>query len=171
MGRLSDALNAGLRRAQKDQYRTGRYTGNARVQQRRDEIDDQISDIIKSYYAFLDQYNLEVRKKDILERAGKIVIKTLKQKAEAIRVTGNLKKSAGWIKTKSKTSVLAGFNYWKNGRHAHLVEFGFIAKNGQYVPGYNLVRNTYEETKGPVLQQLIAEFKKKTDEIARQQAR
>ncbi len=64
-------------------------------------------------YKILDKYNTSISKKTILERAGKVVIAGLKQKSEAIKDTGNLKKSAGWIRIKSKVSVMAGFNYWK----------------------------------------------------------
>jgi hypothetical protein len=36
------------------------------------------------------------------------------------------------------------------------------------VPGYNLVKNTYEETKEKVISNLIEEFKKETDKLLRE---
>ncbi len=164
MGRLSEALNARLR----ESYRTGRYTVNRDTAQRRSDIDQQMNKIVGDFYKILDKYNTSISKKTILERAGKVVIAGLKQKSEAIEDTGNLRQSVGWIRIKSKVSVMAGFNYWKGGRHAHLVEYGFIAKNGEYVPGYNLVKNTYEETKEKVISNLIEEFKKETDKLLRE---
>jgi hypothetical protein len=84
----------------------------------------------------------------------------LKARAAEIQDTGNLKKSVAWVLNKIKSAVYVGYNYKNKGRHGHLIEFGWTDRGGGYVPGYGLVKKTFEATKEQVLKNLIEESKK-----------
>jgi len=119
----------------------------------------------------LQKYNTAISQKTILKKAGRPALTGIRNAAAEIKDTGALMRSAEWIKTKSKRSVMAGFNYRKGGSHAHLVEFGFITRNGKRVKGRPIVKETFEATKDQVLQNLIEEMKKTQATIERQIAR
>jgi len=116
----------------------------------------------------LDKYNTAISKKTLLKRAGRMALSELKQQAGAIKRTGNLQKSAQWINTRSKSSVLAGFNYRRGGSHAHLIEFGWVTKNGNRVEGRPIVKITYEKTKDQILQNLVNEMQRTQAKIERE---
>ena len=131
-------------------------------------VPEQIQEAVKNLEKMLQKYNTAISQKTILKKAGRPALSGIKQAAYDIRDTGNLAKSAEWINTKSKRSVMAGFNYRKGGSHAHLVEFGFITRNGERVKGKPIVKETFEATKDKVLQNLIEEMKKTQATIERQ---
>lgn len=131
-------------------------------------INREINEAVDQLYKMLDKYNTAINNKALLKKAGNVALKSLRQKAGDIQDTGALKRSTTWINTKSKRSVLAGFDYWNGGLHAHLVEYGFVTKNGNYVPGYNLVKNTFEETKEQILKNLVEELKDTQSKIERE---
>ena len=158
MGRLTEALGQRNRRTS---------VNNAN----RNSVNADIAKAVNELNKMLDYYNTAISKKTLLKKAGNIALKGLKQKATDIEDTGNLKNSAKWINTKSNRSVMAGFDYWNGGRHAHLVEYGFVTKNGDYVPGYNLVKKVYEATKDKILQNLIDVMRQTQATIERQIAR
>ena len=137
MSRLSEALNQSSRN-------TSTSYGNS--------INAEINQAVKNLYDMLDKYNTAISKKTLLKRAGAVALKGLKDEARKIKRSGDLLKSAGWINTKSKSSVLAGFNYRKGGSHAHLIEFGWMTKNGNRVEGNTIVKKTYERTKNIIIQ-------------------
>jgi hypothetical protein len=134
----------------------------------RNSINAEINQAVKNLYDMLDKYNTAISKKTLLKRAGRVALSELKQQAGAIKRTGNLQKSAQWINTRSKSSVLAGFNYRRGGSHAHLIEFGWVTKNGNRVKGRPIVKITYEKTKDQILQNLINEMQKTQAKIERE---
>ena len=131
----------------------------------------EIADVVKAFNKMLDKYNTAISSKTLLKKAGSPALTGIRKAAEEIKDTGSLMRSAEWIKTKSKRSVLAGFNYRKGGSHAHLVEFGFITKNAKRVKGRPIVKETFEATKDQILQNLIEEMRKTQATIERQIAR
>lgn len=150
-GRLSEALNTQGR---------SRSSGNS--------INDEINKAVKNLYDMLDKYNTAISKKTLLKRAGAVALKGLKDEATKIKRSGDLLKSAGWINTRSKSSVLAGFNYRKGGSHAHLIEFGWMTKSGSRVEGNPIVKRTYERTKNIIVQNLEMELKRTQAKIERE---
>lgn len=134
----------------------------------RNSINDEVNQAVKNLYDMLDKYNTAISKKTLLKRAGRVALSELKQQAGAIKRTGNLQKSAQWINTRSKSSVLAGFNYRRGGSHAHLIEFGWMTKNGNRVEGRPIVKITYEKTKDQIVANLINEMQKTQAKIERE---
>lgn len=134
----------------------------------RNSINDEVNQAVKNLYDMLDKYNTAISKKTLLKRAGRVALSELKQQAGAIKRTGNLQKSAQWINTRSKSSVLAGFNYRRGGSHAHLIEFGWVTKNGNRVKGRPIVKITYEKTKDQIVANLINEMQKTQAKIERE---
>lgn len=134
----------------------------------RNSINDEVNQAVKNLYDMLDKYNTAISKKTLLKRAGAVALKGLKEKALEIKKTGALLGSAQWINTRSKSSVLAGFNYRKGGSHAHLIEFGWMTKNGNRVKGRPIVKQTYEKTKDQIVANLINEMQKTQAKIERE---
>ncbi len=134
-------------------------------------VPEEIQEVVKNLEKMLQKYNTAISQKTILKKAGRPALTGIRNAAAEIKDTGALMRSAEWIKTKSKRSVMAGFNYRKGGSHAHLVEFGFITRNGKRVKGRPIVKETFEATKDQVLQNLIEEMKKTQATIERQIAR
>lgn len=134
----------------------------------RNSINDEVNEAVKNLYDMLDKYNTAISKKTLLKRAGGVALSELKQQAGAIKRTGNLQKSAQWINTRSKSSVLAGFNYRRGGSHAHLIEFGWMTKNGKRIEGNPIVKKTYEKTKDQIVANLINEMQKTQAKIERE---
>ena len=131
-------------------------------------IPEEIRDAVKNLEKMLQKYNTAISQKTILKKAGRPALAGIRNAAAEIKDTGALMRSAEWINTKSKRSVMAGFNYRKGGSHAHLVEFGFITKNGKRVKGNPIVKKTFEATKDQILQNLIEEMRKTQGTIERQ---
>ena len=131
----------------------------------------EITDIVNALEKMLKKYNTAISQKTLLKKAGRPALAGIRNAAAEIKDTGALMRSAEWIKTKSKRSVMAGFNYRKGGSHAHLVEFGFITSNGKRVKGRPIVKETFEATKDQILQNLIEEMRKTQATIERQIAR
>lgn len=134
----------------------------------RNSINDEVNEAVKNLYDMLDKYNTAISKKTLLKRAGAVALKGLKEKALEIKKTGALLGSAQWINTRSKSSVLAGFNYRRGGSHAHLIEFGWMTKKGNRVEGRPIVKITYEKTKDQILANLINEMQKTQAKIERE---
>ena len=134
----------------------------------RNSINDEVNQAVKNLYDMLDKYNTAISKKTLLKRAGGVALKGLKEKALEIKDTGALLGSAQWINTRSKSSVLAGFNYRRGGSHAHLIEFGWMTKNGNRVEGRPIVKITYEKTKDQIVANLINEMQKTQAKIERE---
>ena len=131
----------------------------------------EITDIVNALEKMLKKYNTAISQKTLLKKAGRPALAGIRNAAAEIKDTGALMRSAEWIKTKSKRSVMAGFNYRKGGSHAHLVEFGFITRNGKRVKGRPIVKDTFEATKDQILQNLIEEMRKTQAIIERQISR
>ena len=134
----------------------------------RNSINEEMNQAVKNLYDMLDKYNTAISKKTLLKRAGGVALKGLKQEALEIKDTGALLRSAQWINTRSKTSVLAGFNYRKGGSHAHLIEFGWMTKKGNRVEGRPIVKMTYDRTKDQIVANLISEMQKTQAKIERE---
>jgi hypothetical protein len=126
-----------------------------------DDVQKQINDIIKKLDKMAYQYDLEINRKEILKRAGYPAVGNLKGRAMAIKDTGELASSVEFVLKKSKRSVYVGYNY-EYAKHGHLIELGWTARNGEYVPGFNLVKKTYEATKSQILKNLIVELERVT---------
>jgi hypothetical protein len=115
---------------------------------------------IDNLYKMAKTVNAQVKRKEVLRRAGNVAKTDLKARASEIQDTGNLKNSVDWVLNKVKSAVYVGYNYRKKGQHGHLIEYGWTDRGGGYVPGYGLVKKTYEGTKEQVLKNLIEESKK-----------
>jgi hypothetical protein len=123
-------------------------------------VQQQMNQAIDNLYKMAKTVNAQVNRKDILRRAGNVAKQELKSRAAEIQDTGNLKKSVAWVLNKIKSAVYVGYNYKNKGRHGHLIEYGWTDRGGGYVPGYGLVKKTFEATKEQVLKNLIEESKK-----------
>ena len=134
----------------------------------RNSINDQINQVVDNLFTMLDRYNTSINKKTILKRAGKPAIDQLKQEARSIKRTGALLRSIQWINTRSRNSVFAGFNYRRGGSHAHLIEFGWITKNGNRVEGNPIVRRTYDRVKEEIFSNLVNELERTQAQIERE---
>lgn len=137
----------------------------------RGNTNQEIADAVKALNKMLDKYNTAIGAKTLLKKAGRPALTGIRKAAEEIKDTGALMRSAEWINTKSKRSVLAGFNYRKGGSHAHLIEYGWITKNGERVKGRPIVKDTFEATKDQILQNLIDVMRQTQATIERQIAR
>lgn len=165
MSRLSEALNEGLRRSKKAE-RTGKAPRSVTYSGR--TVDAAIAQGVANLYKMLDKYNVAIDKKTILMRAGDVALKELRRAANEIRDTGNLRKSVKWIRTRSASSVLLGYDYRRGGRHGHLIEYGWFKKTKEgpkYIPGYALVKKTFQKTKKQVARNLEVELKKTQAQI------
>lgn len=115
-------------------------------------------------------YGVEINKKTILKRAGKVTLLKLKENAKVD--TGALRDSMAFLSfRKDKTGVYVGPRYHTTTNsegearnaiapHAHLVEFGFISKAGNRIKGKPFIKQTYEQTKNQVLKNLENEIVK-----------
>jgi hypothetical protein len=126
----------------------------------------QINEAIDNLYKMAKKVNTDIKRKEVLKRAGNVARVDLRSRAAAIEDTGNLKRSVGWVLNKVKSAVYVGYNYKNKGKHGHLIEYGWTDRGGGYVPGYGLVKKTYESTKESVLKNLIDESKKIADKAA-----
>lgn len=141
----------------------GKDTNQLRqFRQDRDQIAAQMQRVLNDLYKTEAFIGRAIRKKSLLKRAGRVVLTTLKEKAP--ERSGKLKESMDFITfRKSKNAVFVGPRYFaKNGKpgapHAHLVEFGFTARNGTFVQGNPFIKQTYEQTKLLVLKNLEDEI-------------
>ncbi len=123
-------------------------------------VQQQMNQAIDNLYKMAKTVNAQVKRKEVLKRAGNVAKTDLKARAAEIQDTGNLKNSVDWVLNKVKAAVYVGYNYRKKGQHGHLIEYGWTDRGGGYVPGYGLVKKTYEGTKEQVLKNLIEESKK-----------
>lgn len=124
-------------------------------------IDDrEIADLVKKLYEFEHQFVKRLEDKTIMRKAAKIVVD--KEKQESPVKTGRLKRSFRVLPLKTKMSVIVGPSYKgdDSGKHAHLVEYGFITRSGQRYPGKPFIKSTYEMTKYDVKNYLIREIDK-----------
>ncbi len=123
-------------------------------------VQQQMNQAIDNLYKMAKTVNAQVKRKEVLRRAGNVAKTDLKARASEIQDTGNLKNSVDWVLNKVKAAVYVGYNYRKKGQHGHLIEYGWTDRGGGYVPGYGLVKKTFEATKEQVLKNLIEESKK-----------
>ena len=123
-------------------------------------VQQQMNQAIDNLYKMAKTVNAQVKRKEVLKRAGNVAKTDLKARAAEIQDTGNLKNSVDWVLNKVKAAVYVGYNYRKKGQHGHLIEYGWTDRGGGYVPGYGIVKKTYEGTKEQVLKNLIEESKK-----------
>ena len=137
----------------------------------RGNTNQEITDAVKALNQMLQKYNTAISGETLLKKAGRPALTGIRKAAEEIKDTGALMRSAEWINTKSKRSVLAGFNYRKGGSHAHLIEYGWVTKNGNIVKGRHIVKDTFEATKDQILQNLIDVMRQTQATIERQIAR
>jgi len=131
-----------------------------------DTIQRDINEAIDNLYKMAKKVDANIKRKEVLKRAGNVARVELKSRASAIEDTGNLKRSVAWVLNKIKSAVYVGYNYKNKGRHGHLIEYGWTNRGGGYVPGYGLVKKTFESTKEQVLKNLIEESKKIADKAA-----
>lgn len=113
---------------------------------------------------------VDINKKTILKKAGKVVLEKLRSNAPVD--TGGLRDSQAFInRPKDKTGVLVGARYFSStnsdgerknaiGPHSHLIEFGWIDRAGNRHEGRPYVKQTYEQTKNQVVSNLISEVDK-----------
>lgn len=132
-------------------------------------IDQQIANIMNNATAIGTYLDKSIQAKTLLRRASKIAVTRMREKAP--EDTGALSRSIGFISARrKKRSVMVGPIYGSGenaGNHAHLVEFGFIHKGGKRVEGQPFVLETYEETKGQILDNLRLEIKKEFDKAGK----
>jgi hypothetical protein len=142
-----------------DLRRQLRRTGRVRENELQKEIDSIITKI--NYLSY--SYDIAINEKAIFRRAGKEAKNELKARAAAIRDTGNLTNSVDFVLKRAKRVVYLGYDYKnKKGQHGHLIELGWVKRNGEYKEGYHLVKKTYESKKQIILSNLISELQKVT---------
>lgn len=134
----------------------------------RDEIAEEMALIIKNLYKIEDYIGKAISRKALLKRAGKVVLTTMKEKAPVD--SGRLKESITFMAfRKSKNAIFVGPQYYRKytaggdpanvtAPHAHLVEYGFVTRNGSKVPGRPFIKQTYQQTKEIVLKNLQNEI-------------
>lgn len=139
----------------------------------RDLIAEEMQRVIRKLGQVEHYIGQTINKKAILKKAGKPVLKKLQ--TDAPRDKGNLQESMAFLNfRKDKQAVYVGPRY--NARtnsegalsnkiapHAHLVEFGWIDKNGNRHEGNPFIKHTYNSTKEIVLQNLNNEIQKVID--------
>lgn len=131
-------------------------------------VEQQIANIVSNANAISTYLDKSIQAKTLLRRAGKVAVRAMKSKAP-VGDTGNLERSIGFISSRRrKKSIMIGPRYGKGGgNHGNLVEFGFIHSSGKRVEGQPFVLETYDETKGQILDNLRAEIKNEFDKAGR----
>ena len=134
------------------------------VQSRRNEVtlQKEIDEIIAKINKIGYEYDIAINEKAIFRRAGKPAVQNLKARATERKRTGNLAGSVTFVMRRAKRTVYIGYDYKNKGQHGHLLEFGWTKRNGEYQPGFNLVKKTYEATKQQVFTNLTNELEKVT---------
>lgn len=138
-------------------------------------INLELEAITKRLKAMGREYGVEIRRKNILKRAGKVVVTTMKGKAP--EDTGDLKQSVNFLNFKNdKEAVYVGSKIDRKkeydgkrppANYAYLVEFGFVDKSGKRVEGTPFVKQTYDQTKNQVLSNLEKEIEKTQQRLER----
>lgn len=128
----------------------------------------EINDVVRALGRMLRSYNTAIRGKTILKRAARPALDGLRRSAGEIRDTGNLMRSAKFINTRSNNSVMVGYKYTNELNYAHLIEYGWITRDGQRIQGNPIVRNTFEATKEQILQNLVQELRRTQAQIERE---
>lgn len=133
-------------------------------------VNIEVKDIVNKLNKMSHDIGVDINKKTILKKAGKVVLEKLKSNAPVD--TGNLRDAQSFInRPKDKTGVLVGARYFSSTNsegerknaiapHSHLIEFGWIDKAGNRHEGKPFVKQTYEQTKNQVLSNLISEADK-----------
>jgi hypothetical protein len=133
-----------------------------------DDIRRQFNEVIRRIREIENHYGIAINEKTIFRRAGKVVKDTMKQETPVD--SGGLKESIDFLNfRKDKRALYVGARYNSSinqdgernkpiGRHAHLVEFGFIDRSGKRVDGNPFVKRTHEKTKDVVLKNLEKEL-------------
>lgn len=118
----------------------------------------------------LKEYEGAINAKALLKRAGKLTLETMKNKVPVD--TGRLRDSLAFLNFKrDPMAIYVGARYRSpkdqdgndkrpTGRHAHLVEYGFIDRSGKKVEGTPFVKQTYEATAQPTLKALENELER-----------
>ena len=130
----------------------------------------EVQEIINVLNKMAYDYGVEINKKTILKRAGKITLQKLRSNAPVLE--GHLRDSMAFLNfRKDKNGVYVGPRYHaatnsegerKNAiaPHAHMVEYGFIDRSGKKVEGKPFIKQTYDQTKAQVLSNLEKEVVK-----------
>lgn len=133
-------------------------------------VNIQVKDIVNRLNKMSYDIGVEINKKTILKKAGKVVLEKLRTNAPVD--TGNLRDAQAFInRPKDKTGVLVGARYFSSTNsdgerknaiapHSHLIEFGWIDRGGNRHEGKPFVKQTYEQTKNQVVTNLISEVDK-----------
>lgn len=125
----------------------------------RDYIDEEINKILGNLRDIENYIGQAISKKVLLRKAAKPAVDSLKSNTPVD--TGDLKKSMEILPlNKSKNNIFVGPNYRKGGPHAHLVEYGYIARNGKRVEGNPFIFKSYNQSKVLVLSRLNLEIQK-----------
>jgi HK97 gp10 family phage protein len=139
----------------------------------RDQVGAQMAKIINRLHLVEDYIGKEINKKALLKKAAKPMLQALKTNSPIDK--GNLKNSMAFLTLKrSKDAILVGPRYYTRtkadgnntnaiGPHAHLIEFGWKAKNGKRIEGKPFIKQVYNQTKMMVLSNLENEIQKLID--------
>jgi HK97 gp10 family phage protein len=125
-------------------------------------LQKEINEIIEKIKKIGYEYDIAINEKAIFRSAGKPALENLKARATERKRTGNLAGSVRFVLKRAKRTVYIGYDYKDKGQHGHLIEFGWTKRNGEYQPGFSLVKKTYEATKAQVLKNLTNELEKVT---------
>lgn len=96
-----------------------------------------------------------------LKKTGEPLVTALSTNAP--KRTGNLSRSFGIFHSKKRTAIVIGPRYGageNKGNHAHLVEYGWISRNGVFHKGQPFIRQTYDSAKSSLEANLVKNFDK-----------
>lgn len=149
----------------------------------KDDINQQILKIKYKLENLSRQLGKDTQGIKFFRQAAKPVVDKMKANARGIKndkyATGRLKESISLMAyRKAKNFVFVGPQYYKKydkdgnpknvtAPHAHLVEFGFVTKKGNKIPGNPFVKKTYNQTRYTVLAALQKEVIKLTKKAER----
>lgn len=149
----------------------------------KDDINAQVQKIKAKLESLSRQLGKDTQGIKFFRQAGKLVVDRMKANAKGVRnnkySTGRLKESISLMAfRKAKNFVFVGPQYYQKydkegnprnvtARHAHLVEFGYVSKKGNKVPGNPFVKKTYNQTRYTVLAALQKEVIKLTKKAER----
>ena len=136
------------------------------------DIDAQINILTKDIRKFASDYDLKITQKALLKRAGKVVLKKMKELAPKGDMPdqrrqdpkpGNLKKKIQWLPLTRSKDVFVGP---RGVKYAHLIEYGFVHyKSKKLINAQPFVFRAYEATKAEVLKNLQDEAKREFDKL------
>lgn len=123
-----------------------------------------ITRVINNLEAIGDYLDGEINAQHVFKKAAALVISEMKSNAPVDE--GALQKSIQIIKTKgfNRKRVVIGPKFpmprsYRPTNHPYLVEFGYVAPNGKYIPGTPFVKRTFDTTKNLILSTMLREIK------------